>query len=215
MPYDFSLDRKTTITLSASTLLLIVLVFAAGFLAGVNWGSERTLIALNRGQVSPVKASVAEAQNAVPAGNAAAGTPPAAPAAAPTPVVSAAPAAAPAGPEPKSTSLAADSTTPAAASPAPATDAAPAAESPVKVGGPAGVQLAIQVGSFLDKGNAEKLAERLKEEGYAPQIVVGGHAPKQWNIVRVGPYRDWDEASEIAAVLSRDQPSPAVIRPMR
>ena len=85
----------------------------------------------------------------------------------------------------------------------------------MKVGGPAGVQLAIQVGSFLDKGNAEKLAERLKEEGYAPQIVVGGHAPKQWNIVRVGPYRDWDEASEIAAVLSRDQPSPAVIRPMR
>ena len=57
MAYDFSLDRKTTITLSASTLLLVVLVFAAGFLAGVNWGSERTLIALNRGQVSPVKAS--------------------------------------------------------------------------------------------------------------------------------------------------------------
>jgi cell division protein FtsN len=213
MPYDFSLDRKTTITLSASTLLLIVLVFAAGFLTGANWGSERTLIALNRGQVSPVKASAAAAQNAAPGGNAASGTPPPAPAAAP--VVTAAPSAgpAPAGPEPKVTSLAADSTPSATVPPAPATDAAPAAE--LKVAGPAAVQLAIQVGSFLDKANAEKLVERLKEEGYAPQIVMGGHAPKQWNIVRVGPYRDWDEASEIAAVLSRDQPSPAVIRPMR
>jgi cell division protein FtsN len=78
-----------------------------------------------------------------------------------------------------------------------------------------GVQLAVQVGAFLDKSNAEKLAERLKEEGYAPQIIVSGHSPRQWNIVRVGPYRDWDEASEIAAVLSRDQSTPAVIRPMR
>jgi DedD protein len=215
MAYDFSLDRKTTITLSASTLLLVVLVFAAGFLAGVNWGSERTLIALNRGQVSPVKASAAVAQNAVPTDNAAAGTPPPASAAAPAPLVAATPAAAPApaGAEPKAAPLA-EATPPTATPPATATDAAPA-DSPVKVAGPAGVQLAIQVGSFLDKGNAEKLVERLKEEGYAPQIVVGGHAPKQWNIVRVGPYRDWDEASEIAAVLSRDQPSPAVIRPMR
>jgi cell division protein FtsN len=75
--------------------------------------------------------------------------------------------------------------------------------------------LAVQVGAFLEKANADKLADRLKEEGYAAQIVLGGHAPKQWNFVRVGPYRDWEEASEIAAVLSRNQATPAVVRPMR
>jgi cell division septation protein DedD len=77
------------------------------------------------------------------------------------------------------------------------------------------VQLAVQVGAFLDKANAEKLVERLKEEGYQPQIVSAGHAPRSWSIVRVGPYHDWDQASEIAAVLTRDQASPAVVRPMR
>jgi cell division septation protein DedD len=41
------------------------------------------------------------------------------------------------------------------------------------------VQLAVQVGAFLERANADKLVERLKEEGYAPQIVLGGHGPQQ------------------------------------
>jgi cell division protein FtsN len=75
--------------------------------------------------------------------------------------------------------------------------------------------LAVQVGAFLERANADRLAAQLKEEGYSPQIVQNGHAPKLWNFVRVGPYHDWDEAAGIASVLSRDLPTPAVVQPMR
>ena len=107
---------------------------------------------------------------------------------------------------------------PAAVAPIGAPPAAPVASAPAvpaSVADTAGVQLAVQVGAFLEKENADKLVERLKEEGYSPQIVLAGQAPRQWNFVRVGPYHDWEEASEIAAVLSRDQVAPAVVRPMR
>jgi cell division protein FtsN len=77
------------------------------------------------------------------------------------------------------------------------------------------VRLSIQVGSFLQKSNAEKLAGQLKQSGYNPQIVLAGIGSKQWNIVRVGPYQDWEEATQIATLLSRDQATPAVIHPIR
>jgi cell division septation protein DedD len=221
MAYDFSLDRKAAITLSTGSVLLLVLVFAAGVLTGVSWRSARELMVLNR----PVKPPQKAADAALP------GAPPpekggkdsaAESAAAPDSSGAAAPDAGQQSPAASATT-ASTATTPAASAPAgaaakgpsDATSAPAAAELATRVPPYSGVQLAVQVGSFLEKSNAEKLAEELKAEGYAPQIIVGGHAPKQWNIVRVGPYRDWDEASEIAAVLSRDRSTPAVIRPMR
>ncbi|MBV9506534.1 MAG: SPOR domain-containing protein [Acidobacteriia bacterium] len=77
-----------------------------------------------------------------------------------------------------------------------------------------GVRLAVRLGAFLERAEAEKLVERLKEEGYAPRIVVSGPSAHQWNWVRIGPYLDWDEASQIAAVLSRGQATPAVVEPI-
>jgi cell division protein FtsN len=198
MAYDFSLDRKAAITLSAGSVILLLLFFALGVLTGMNWQSERGTMATNRPPASETKAQGSPSANAATRDPGASGGNEPPPTAPPATAAAAAPPPSPAAPI--------DSKAPAAA----ATD-----DVPPRLATPVGVQLAIQVGSFLEKANAEKLAERLKEEGYAPQIVLGGHAPKQWNIVRVGPYRDWDEASEIAAVLSRDQEAPAVVRPMR
>jgi cell division septation protein DedD len=218
MTYDFSLDRKTTVTLGAGSVVLLVLVFVAGLLTGLTWRSDQDQMASIKPASPAAKAAepsqaaaAAPKENSIPAAAAAAveSPVPAAPAAAPA--ESNAPAAPPAAPT-------ADRSAPVPAPPvAPAATpaAAPAvAPSPDAVT-PGGVELAIQVGAFLDKSNADKLAERLKEQGYSSQIVLGGHAPKQWNFVRVGPYHDWEEASEIAAVISRDQATQAVVRPMR
>jgi len=203
MTYDFSLDRKATVTLGVCSLLLLILVFVAGVLTGATWRSDQELMAAGK-PAPPVDKSTASNQAAAAPLTAKAATAP------PTTVEAAAsaPAPAPAAPPPP------------AAPAAPASAPSPAAAVPAAAASPqapdtGGVQLAVQVGAFLDKTNADKLVERLNQEGYNSQIVMGGHAPKQWNFVRVGPYRDWEEASEIAAVLSRDQDTQAVVRPMR
>jgi cell division protein FtsN len=215
MAYDFSLDRKAAVTLGIGSVLLLFLVFAAGVLTGVTWQNEQGLMAAKRPGVSPPKVVAAATPSSPPPDNGnkanaaekspaqdGSGTAAAEPAAATAAASSPAPAS-PAAPEP-------DAKAATAAAPA-----SPAPEPPARVPPYSGVQLAVQVGAFLEKSNAERLAEELKAEGYAPQIIVGGHAPRQWNIVRIGPYRDWDEASEIAAVLSRNRSTPAVIRPIR
>lgn len=196
MTYDFSLDRKATVTLGVGSVLLLILVFVAGVLTGVTWRSDQDLRAAGK-PAAPVDKVAAPNQAAVGAQ-----TNKSTPAPAATMVTAAT---APA-PTPTAPAAAVKSATAAVASGAAAAPAAPDA---------GGVQLAVQVGAFLDKTNADKLVERLNEEGYTSQIVLGGHAPKQWNFVRVGPYHDWEEASEIAAVLSRDQATQAVVRPMR
>lgn len=196
MTYDFSLDRKSTLTLGVGSMLLLILVFVAGVLTGVTWRADQDLMAAAKPATSVEKVAASNQAAVVPQPNKSVPASPATVVTAATAPVStpAAPAAAP------------KSATAAAASGAAAAPTAPDA---------GGVQLAVQVGAFLDKTNADKLVERLNEEGYTSQIVLGGHAPKQWNFVRVGPYHDWEEASEIAAVLSRDQATQAVVRPMR
>jgi cell division protein FtsN len=194
MAYDFSLDRKSAVVLSAGMSVILVLVFAAGVLTGISWRAEEDYIAAERQRKS---------------------TPAVKPVVIPVPTRQEKPET-PAPPQPAALPVQA-AIPPAAEPPKPVAAAAPpAGDSPAVRSTPGSdVQLAVQVGAFLDKANAEKLAERLKEEGYQPQIVLAGHAPRSWSIVRVGPYHDWDQASEIAAVLSRDQASPAVVRPMR
>jgi cell division septation protein DedD len=208
MPYDFSLDRKATVTLSAGSILLLVLVFVAGVLTGLTWRSpEQEILAAQKAAAPAVSVKpVLSAASAPPPAPAKAAMPQVAQTAAPSPTMpQAAPTAAP------STPMQAMPSSPASATPA----AQPAAQTPATAPETPGVQLAIQVGAFLDKANADKLVERLKEAGYTPQIVLGGQPPRQWNFVRVGPYHDWSEASEIASVISRNEDTEAVVRPMR
>ncbi len=206
MAYDFSLDRKAAITLSIGSVALLLLAFFAGLLTGIGWQSERDLMIAQRQQ--PARPAEITTAKAVPPAK----EPDTAPTAPPGPSATATAAAEPPAipPAPPAKEPAAPATAPAGGAAAPATS-----EPTTRMSNSPGVQLTVQVGAFLDKANAEKLAERLKSEGYSSQIIVGGHAPRQWNIVRVGPYHDWDEASEIAAALSRDQPTPAVVRPTR
>jgi cell division protein FtsN len=207
MAYEFSLDRKATVTLSASSLVLIILVFVAGILTGVTWQSNQDLIAFKKLPAPVPKASAAMQPPAfTQAASAAPPTPPAAVAttAAPAPTPSASPGAMPSAEPPE----------PPVAEPAPTATSAAAPQSP-QVAAVPNLLLAVQVGAFIERANADKLAAQLKEEGYSPQIVQGGQAPRQWNFVRVGPYYDWDEAAGIASVLSRDLPTPAQVRPMR
>jgi cell division septation protein DedD len=192
MPYDFSLDRKATITLSAGSILLLVLVFVAGVLTGLTWRPPDQEIIAAQKAAMPVKPVLSTASAPPP------------PASAKAPATQATQTAPP--------STGASQATP---SPAAAASAAQTAAEATTTADIPGVQLAIQVGAFLDKANADKLVERLKEAGYAPQIVLGGHPPRQWNFVRVGPYHDWGEASQIAAVISRNEDTEAVVRPMR
>jgi cell division septation protein DedD len=214
MAYDFSLDRKSVVILSAGSAVILLLVFAGGVMTGITWRAEEDFIAANRSK--PAAPKIREAATPVPGRpekqeTAAAAPPPEPAASAPAPPPAATSVTASAAP-------AAAATAPPVTAPGAAASAAPApsaSETPVHSATVSGVQLAVQVGAFLDKGNAQKLVDRLKEEGYEPQIILAGHAPRSWNIVRVGPYQDWDQASEIAAVLSRDQPTPAVVRPMR
>jgi DedD protein len=202
MAYEFSLDRKATVTLSASSLVLIILVFVAGILTGVTWQSNQDLAALRKLPASVPKAT-AVIQPPAPQQSAPAAPPSPAAAIAATPGPAPTPAASPGPPEPI------------AAEPAATATSAAAPQSAQVAASVPNLQLAVQVGAFLERANADKLAAQLKEEGYSPQIVQNGHAPKQWNFVRVGPYQDWDEAAEIASVLSRDLPTPAVVRPMQ
>jgi cell division septation protein DedD len=215
MSYDFSLDRKASVTLGAGSVLLLILMFVAGVLTGITWRSNTETLALRKPAASDQSRAIAGQGDAgspankgvppqtatmsagmVPAPAALAAAMPQA-AAAITPPAQATPAAAP--------PSAADNVS----APANATAPAPVSKAPLSV------QLAVEVGAFLERANAEKLSERLKEEGYTPQISTGGHALKQWNFVSVGPYHDWDEASQIAAILSRDQGAQAVVRPIR
>jgi DedD protein len=211
MAYEFSLDRKATVTLSASSLILIILVFVAGILTGVTWQSNQDLIAF---QKLPARAPKASAEMQPPAFTQAAAAAPPTPAAAvvATPAPAPTPAASPGPPEPPATEAAATATSAAAPQSA---QVAPQVAASGTVQAVPNLLLAVQVGAFIERADADKLAAQLKEEGYSPQIVQAGQAPKQWNFVRVGPYHDWDEAAEVAAVLSRDQPTPAVVRPMR
>jgi cell division protein FtsN len=206
MSYDLSLDRKSTIILGGGSALLVALVFLAGFLAGVTWRRDAEIAAMRH---APATLAVAAAPpSPPPAAKASTALPKSAkPAqadsvsAAPTPAVAAAPAI-------TASKLAAEAPIASAVTPA---NASAIPSSPEL----SGVRLSIQVGSFLQKSNAEKLAGQLKQSGYNPEIVLAGIGDKQWNVVRVGPYLDWDQATQIAALLSRENSAPAVIHPIR
>ena len=75
------------------------------------------------------------------------------------------------------------------------------------------LRLSVQVASFLELVRAQRLAETLKQQGFGP-ISIGQSSVDQetWHIVRLGPYQDWDSASQIIAELQRSYDLQPVIR---
>lgn len=93
------------------------------------------------------------------------------------------------------------------ATPAP-TQSAAANEEPASAPPPATVQSstgmwAVQLGSFSNKDNAERLASELRGKGYAAFLSQLSSGSGQLHRVRVGPQKDRDSAESIAAQLAR------------
>lgn len=62
---------------------------------------------------------------------------------------------------------------------------------------------AVQLGSFSDKSNAEKLAASLRKQGYAAFLSQLGTATGPLHRVRIGPQKDREGADAMAARLQK------------
>lgn len=115
----------------------------------------------------------------------------------------------PAEPEPQATpptqqATAASEANTEAPAPEPRGSAAPATSSDTGM-------WAVQIGSFADKDNAERLAADLRDKGYAAflsQLQTDGGALQR---VRVGPQKDRESAEQIAAQLAKTGLSSQVV----
>jgi cell division septation protein DedD len=78
---------------------------------------------------------------------------------------------------------------------------------------PAG--LAVQVASFLDQDRAERFAASLKRQGFDnARVDEIASADQTWHVVRLGPYHDWDSASQVAAEIERSYDLHCSVRPL-
>jgi cell division septation protein DedD len=78
---------------------------------------------------------------------------------------------------------------------------------------PASLRLSVQVASFLELVRAQRLTETLKQQGFGPISIGQSNVDEEtWHVVWLGPYQDWDNASQIVAELQRSYDLQPVIR---
>jgi cell division septation protein DedD len=130
---------------------------------------------------------------------------------------------------PSSGAASAPSTNPAAAPSTDATANAKAKPQPVAKANPApatpstavmapsyAIQLAVRVGSFTVKANAETLTQSLRDMGYQPTLSRSTDIRgRVWYVVRLGPYTKWNTASAVATRISVAENVTPVIGPMQ
>ena len=79
--------------------------------------------------------------------------------------------------------------------------------------GPASLRLSVQVASFLEVVRAKRLAETLKQQGFGPISIGQSNVDQEaWHVVWLGPFQNWDSASQIVAELQRSYDLQPVIR---
>ena len=119
----------------------------------------------------------------------------------PKPVVKAASSPAPAPVEAKKTPAPAEKAAAAAAAPkkTPPARETPAARPAASTTG----MWAVQLGSFSNRANAEKLAADLRGDGYAAFLSQLGTSNGELHRVRIGPQKDRDSAETVAAKLGK------------
>ena len=236
--YNFSLDRPRAVILAACFVAAAILLFLAGSISGVLYSGSRNAavrvpeppaVAKSKPIASPALASTSaappaaaasqvaseSAQPSAPAAVASSSTPslapPAATAASPKPPESA-PSTAPAATSEATTASSASAG--ASARTKPSQVATVAAPRPVEAS--YAIPLAVKVGSFAVKENAEGLMQSLKDMGYHPVMSLAsdprGH---QWYVVKLGPYTRWNAASRVAARVSIAENVTPVIGPMQ
>jgi cell division septation protein DedD len=72
----------------------------------------------------------------------------------------------------------------------------------------------VQLGAFLNRENARRLAGLLETRGYAPDISTKMDAHKRvWHLVRVGSHPDRQSASTAASEIERKLKMKAIVRP--
>jgi cell division septation protein DedD len=228
----FSIQRTRALVLAGCFAAVSVLLFFAGTVTGLLYSgahAETTLVvsapaAPARPHSTPDKTpeaptDAAAASFATPPPDkptpssgapAAATTPPAAPPAPSTATAKTPPATAASSAAPGTTGAQATAPPPTKLSSADASDTASETEPSLTI------PLAVQVGAFAVKSNAETLVQSLGDMGYKPVVSrstdAHGH---QWYVVRIGPYTKWNAASRVAARISTTEDVTPVIGPMR
>lgn len=118
--------------------------------------------------------------------------------------------AAEAGPEPEVKTPASPPPEPVAVTPAPQksdapvekVDESPAPEPASRTPAAAGSLWAVQLGSFSNRANAEKLAADLRSGGYAAFLSALSTGSGELHRVRVGPQKDRESAEGVASALA-------------
>lgn len=73
----------------------------------------------------------------------------------------------------------------------------------------------VQIGSFVVKRNASKLADDLKGKGYEMYILKTPDSKgRLWYVVQIGGYADWEEASQVASEFTKKEKIVAVVMPI-
>lgn len=218
MNYEFALDKKALISLIAGSVVIAVLMFAAGWVVGLHWtvaassevasntaNDERGALpkepVLHEDAAAPnveteksVKPKLTVPKEAVEA-------PPQASTAANAATNAAATKAMPTA-QPVGDVRIIESTADDAATGADANAAAPE-------------YVTVQVGVFLDQKEASQLLQQIERKGYAPTFFSGRDAEaRQWYAVRIGVYSDKQQAANAAANFTKQEKIKAVVRPL-
>ncbi|HTF67432.1 MAG TPA: SPOR domain-containing protein, partial [Edaphobacter sp.] len=229
--YNFSLDRGRALLLAGCTAAAAVLLFFAGSISGILYSGGRPILAratqpapiakpMQSPAANPKNAAAPAALAASPiiASEAAQTSAPAAGA-----LASSAVEAAPVPQEPASATVSVASTaetktevsTPAALNAeAKPHQAVVAASRPVEAS--YAIPLAVKVGSFSVRENAEGLMQSLKDRGYRPMMSRSSDSGgRVWYVVKLGPYTCWNAASRVAAQVSIAENLRPVIGPVQ
>jgi cell division septation protein DedD len=233
--YNFSLDRAGALLLAGCTAAAAVLLFFAGSISGILYSGGRPTVdraAQPAPIAKPMQSRTANPKNAV-APAALAASPIVAGEAAQTfaPAAgglalssnSAAVEAAPVPQAPASARVSVVSTTDTKTEPstqaalnaeAKPQQAVVAASRPVVAS--YAIPLAVRVGSFSVKENAEGLMQSLKDRGYRPMMSrASDPRGRVWYVVKLGPYNGWNAASRVAARVSIAENLRPVIGPVQ
>lgn len=238
MTYDFTLDKKAMFSLIAGSVVLGVLLFAAGWVGRLCWTSDSTTAAA----ASPTTAKPGTDQAALPKEPVLNEDPPEADIAGPTRSVeppkqevappkamtgsstsqAGAPESVVALAQPESTMDQSQNRQTEQAHPADTRgnvdlDAAEASALPVKGDNAAGQSrsFTVQVGVFLDQQEASRLIKAMESKGYSPSFFADRDAEnRQWYAVRIGAYTDKNQAAVAAANFSKQEMIRAVVRPL-
>lgn len=224
MTYDFAMDKKTVISVLAGWAVMAVLLFAAGWIVGMNWttgaaASTATGTTANASQQAalpkePVLRSDADQSDVDATGKTTGTAPPEAAAPGGVTGVSRPPlpgpddaagnkATVPPVDDQEKLVQAADPQLPASAS-----DQSDGADAK-------SVAFTVQVGVFLDPKEASRFLSTMERSGYSPSFFADRDAEnRQWYAIRIGAYTDKNQAAQAAANFTKQESIKAVVRPL-